>query len=283
MILDYLENLYQRSRLSQKLLLGGACLLGLGATGMTTWLERQQVMEFHQARFQRQAEVALEHARDSIKKYVVLLQAVGALYDASSDVSREDFRDYAQSFLLEQNFPGVFALGYLPQVNPEAMRGLEALAGTQGLPAFQARLPSTAGGPAMLAPVWYVEPFSGGNTRLLGRDLMANTTLAAAMAQARGTGHAAMSGPVKLVEEWGEGQRPAVLLFYPVYRKGQPHFTEAQRASAVQGYAFAALRVDDILTGIGDELVLLVGGPAGVRGRHPHGDRRRAGGGPGTL
>ena len=232
--------------------MGTVGLLGLLTTAVATFSEYSQLRDIHQARFQRQADAALVHAQQASNNYIVLLQSISSFFDASTYVDRDEFRTFVQSFGLEQNFPGVTAAGYIPVAGMEDVPNLEAMARKQGLEGFKLEQPIQQGG--KLAPVWYVEPFSGSNMRLLGRNFLANPVLAEAMGQARDTGHEVMSGPVKLVNEWGEGQPLGVVVFYPIYHKQSMRFTQDQRASALQGYAFAALRINDIFSGVGDGL-----------------------------
>lgn len=248
-----LENWLRPSRLPFRGVMALGLLLGLLATGVASYWEYHQITRFHQARFQRQADTALAFARDSLERHVLLLHGLGALFRASDSVERADFRAYALAMGLEHHFPGVRAIGYLPLVRGGEVARLEARARGEGVPEYVVR-PSPGAGAEQVAPVWYVEPFSGANTRMPGRDFLAEPILAAAMAQARGSGQVSLSGPVKLVAEWGEAQPAALVLFYPVYDPGMLRFTQAQREAAILGYCFAVLRVGDVLAGVGEAL-----------------------------
>lgn len=235
----------------------GTALLGIVATGMATYSEYRQTHQFHSARFHRQADTALHRAMDSMGNYVALLHGFGALYAASNQVDRRDFQSYVLALGLEQNFPGVRAVGYLPQIRLADLPGWEDQARREGLADFKLRpTPPHSGPDRPLAPVWYLEPFAGSNIRMPGQDFLADPVLAQALVQARTSGHVAMSGPVQLVQEWGPRQTPAVVLVYPIYHKQQLRFTQEQREAAIQGYAFVALRISDVLAGVGESLDL---------------------------
>ncbi len=252
---DLLESWLRRSRLPTGVLMGMALLLGVLATGINAFIQYRQINAHHQARFQTQANVALEQAGERLQSDIALLQGVVALFDASTAVEREDFRAYILALGLAENFPGVTAVGYLPHVAHRDLPGLTARAEREGLGGYGVRPWSgaTPGGP-FHAPVWYAEPFSGDNMRLLGKDFMTAPVLAEALEAARRSGQVAMSGPVRLTAAEDDALPPAVMLIYPVYQRGQARFTEAQRRQAVRGYVFVALRVSDLLAGMGAEL-----------------------------
>lgn len=253
---DLLESWLRRSRLPTGTLMGIALFLGLLATGINVFIQYQQTTAHHLARFHAQANVVLGQAVERIQSDIALLQGVVALFDASTFVGREDFRAYVRGLELGEHFPGIDAIGFLPQVASEDMPELLARAAREGVPGYAVR-PWTSGaatGGGQHAPVWYAEPFSGENAHLLGRDFMTNPELAGTLERARATGLVTMSGTVRLPGA-DDGERPpAVVLVFPVYKKRPSHLTEARRGSAVLGYVFACLRVSELLAGMGEEL-----------------------------
>lgn len=252
---DLLESWLRRSRLPTGTLMGIALFLGFLATGINVFIQHQQTTAHHLARFHAQANVVLGQAGERIQGDIALLQGVVALFEASTSVEREDFRAYVQGLGLEEHFPGVTAVGFLPQVAPGEMREWLARATREGMPGYEIRpLPSGTPSGEYQAPVWFAEPFSGDSASLLGRDFMTHPELAEILVRARTSGLVAMSGPVRLTEAVGEGRPPAVVLIFPVYRKQQLHFTEAQREAAIRGYVFASLQVSDLLAGMGTDL-----------------------------
>lgn len=252
---DLLESWLRRSRLPTGTLMGIALFLGFLATGINVFIQYQQITAYHLARFHAQANVVLGQAGERIQNDIALLQGVVALFDASTSVEREDFRAYVMGLGLEDHFPGVTAVGFLPHVVPGDMPELKVRAAREGMPGYEIR-PWPSGTPAAgyQAPVWYAEPFTGDNARLLGRDFMTNPVLAGTLALARRSGQVAMSGPVRMAETEDGAQAPAVVLIFPVYKKQHLHFTEAQRKTAVLGYVFVSLQVSKLLAGTGTEL-----------------------------
>lgn len=252
---DLLESWLRRSQLPAGLLVALALFLGVLVTGINVFIQYRQLTNHHLARFQSQANVAMEQASERVENDVALLHGVAALFDASTLVERLDFRAYVHALGLEKSFKGVAAVGFLPHVPPQAVDALTTRAGRGGIPGYRVLPWAQEPGKAPYhAPVLYVEPFSGANARLLGRDFMSHPDLAATVALARRSGQAAMSAPIRLGEAQAEPALPAVVLIYPVFKKGAAHFTEAQRDGAVEGYVFVALQVSEMMEGVGAEL-----------------------------
>jgi PAS domain S-box-containing protein len=252
---DLLESWLSRTRLPTGTLMGIALFLGFLATGINAFIQHLQITAHHLARFQSQANVALEQAAERMQSDVALLQGGVALYGASTAVEREDFRAYVQALGLAENFPGVATVGFAPHVAHRDLPTLVDRAARQGVAGYEVRAwgSGEATGP-FHAPVWFAEPYAGLNARLLGRDLLTDPALAESLSLARRSGMATMSGQVVLDGENGEDPLPSVMLLFPVFEKGQPHITEAQREAAILGYAFVVLRVSDLLAGMGAEL-----------------------------
>jgi len=248
-----LENWLWRSRRTTGVLVALILVIGLVATGINATLQYNQITAQHRQRFQSLADIAMEQTSQQLRNDIALLHGLAALFHASTSVEREDFRAYVLTLGLEQNFPGVAAVGFLPDVTAADIPELAARAAREGIPGFDTPAPVRPMG-ERLAPVWYVEPFSGLNVRLTGRDFLADPVLAEALGQARRSGLAAMSGPVRLVREWPREQPPSVVLFYPVYRQHDPDVMSGRHNRAVTGFAFVVLQVPAMLAGKGEKL-----------------------------
>lgn len=75
----------------------------------------------------------------------------------------------------------------------------------------------------------------------------------AAMVQARDTGAVALSGKVKLIQESSEKIQAGFVMYMPIYRKGSPTETLAQRQDAIIGWVGGSFRMDDLMAGLGGE------------------------------
>jgi PAS domain S-box-containing protein len=180
------------------------------------------------------------------------VHSLGALYDASDAVARDEFRSFAKH-ILEQHQEEFQVLEWLPRVPITARQTFEAAIRSEGFQTYQIT-ERTASGMFVMAPpyeehfpVTYVEPYAG-NEAVLGFDMATDPIRWDAMQKARDTGTVALTSPVTLVQD--TDQQLGILAFYPIYRRHAPHDTLAERRSNLAGFALVALR----LTPLMDEL-----------------------------
>jgi diguanylate cyclase (GGDEF)-like protein len=173
----------------------------------------------------------------------VLLGVVG-LFEASDFVSREEFRRYVAALCLGEGYPGIRGVGFSVLVSADEKAEHVARVRQEGFPAYDIW---PEGEREFYAPVVYVEPFDGRNLRTLGYDTARQPVRWAAAERARDQGVAALSGKVLLKQDTAADVEPGALLFLPVYGPGAPHDTRAERRANLLGWAFAAVRTQDLM------------------------------------
>lgn len=99
--------------------------------------------------------------------------------------------------------------------------------------------------------VHYLEPFSGENLSAFGYDMSPDPVRWEAASRARDSGEAALSGKVTLVQQSTADRQPGLLIFEPVF-SGLTAVDVASRRSNLLGWAFAPLRVGDLMHGVLD-------------------------------
>ena len=102
--------------------------------------------------------------------------------------------------------------------------------------------------PEDTARILAVEPLDDEAKDMLSRNLYADATRRTAMAQARDTGLATLSAPVRLHRE--DALHPGVLFFAPVYRQGAPLDSVLQRRQALLGWTYLVFRVETLMGNI---------------------------------
>jgi diguanylate cyclase (GGDEF)-like protein/PAS domain S-box-containing protein len=201
--------------------------------------------------FERRADDAAHDLRQRLDAAARLLRSASALFAASNELQREEWKAFTDQQQLADNYPGVMGLGYaqLLQRQPDA---------------------------APVAPVLWREPADPIATRVIGRDLLADPVRRDAMARARDSGRPALSaatGPLVRRPSLSGAPHEVALMFYPVYRPGLPLHDEAQRHRALLGWVYAPLNIRSMMRqlasqrGAGMHLVLH-DGPAGQAGDH---------------
>ncbi|MBB3221574.1 CHASE domain-containing protein [Pseudoduganella umbonata] len=100
-----------------------------------------------------------------------------------------------------------------------------------------------------------IEPLDTMNRRALGYDMFAEPVRRTAMARARDSGAAALTGRVRLVQEGSGAGQPGFLMYLPLYAagaNGQPADVAARR-QAFRGWVYGAFRMHDFMSGLNGE------------------------------
>lgn len=184
--------------------------------------------------------------------YEQVLRGARGYLRGTVDVSRAGFGEYYRQLRLDQSFPGLEALGIATALAPDAVAAHEARVRAEGFPDYRVEpaLEETGARPLVTA-ITHIEPFSGRNLRAFGFDMYSEPVRRSAMAAARDSGQAALSGKVVLVQEGSGGTGSGVLMYLPVYRSGAPLWTLEQRRAALLGWVYAPFRMTDLMRGVG--------------------------------
>jgi CHASE1-domain containing sensor protein len=182
--------------------------------------------------------------------YVAMLQAGAGLFAASSGgVTRPEFTAFAVRLGLPTRYPGIQGIGFSRYVRPGETGEVIAAMHAQGFDDFRIKPP---GRRPEVHTIIYLEPLDRRNRAAIGYDMYSNPTRRRAMAHARDTGRAAMSGKVELVQEIDPEKQAGFLIYVPVYH-GDPRdvpASVAERRARLHGFVYAPFRADDLLSGI---------------------------------
>ncbi len=208
-----------------------------------------------QQRADERARVAFEHLADRVLASIdrridanaQVLRGVEGLFDASVDVSREEFHAYIAAMHLDRHFPGIQGVGFAKLIRPEGLAAHIRRIRTEGFPAYEVR---PGGQRDVYTSIIYLEPFDWRNQRAFGFDMYSEPVRRQAMSRARDSGGAALSGRVTLVQETDKEVQAGVLLYVPVYGGvGIPGAME-ERQSRLIGWAYSPLRMNDLMRGL---------------------------------
>ncbi|NVE01572.1 CHASE domain-containing protein [Massilia sp. BJB1822] len=218
------------------------CALWLGARADA---EREAETDFN-----HRVRELINNMAQRMQTYVQVLYGVQGLFASVGSVDREAFRIYLAGQELNQHFPGVQGVGFMRWVPGSERAAHIAAVQAEGFPEYAI---TPAGIRPQYAPVLYLEPFSGSNLRAFGFDPMSEPMRRMALEQARDSGLPAMTGRLRLVQEKQDPGQAGFLVLLPVYRKGMPQQTLAQRRAAIEGWVYAPFRMGDLMAGIGGE------------------------------
>ena len=222
--------------------------VGLLVTFAVTLLVKSGVERIAANEFKARCDAIQATLVDRVDDYARLIQKGAAFFDASEKVTREQWRLFNRpQGEQERRLPGILGIGFSLLIPPgELPRHLRELR-SEGFPAYAVK---PAGDRPLYSAIIYLEPFSGRNLRAFGYDMLSEPVRQAAMEQARDTNRAVLSGKVVLLQENGEDIQAGALMYLPVYHKGLPHETVAQRRGALLGWVYSPYRMGDLMQGI---------------------------------
>lgn len=248
------------------LALGVALSWGLFAA-VRGWEQRDQ-----EAALSGLVQEQVEKLQVTMLRSMEVLYSIASLHQAQGQMDRDTFQRFVRQAIERQ--PELQALSWNPYV-PSARRSeFEQAANAAGLPEFEFR---EQAGPGKLVhervrseyvPVYFIEPLDR-NTAALGFDLYSDPVRRESIEQARDTGKAVATAPIRLAQEAAD--QPGILVLLPVFRGATPQ-TVAERRAQLEGFAVAVFRVADLvgagtreLKARGVEVQLFDESPAGER------------------
>ncbi|WP_416051565.1 EAL domain-containing protein [Cupriavidus basilensis] len=224
----------------------GALLLGLLSTIVVHSLYTELLERDARLRFKSDTDDIAQQIDTRIRLYTDVLVTMQALFGASDDVSREEFRDFVNGLNLEQRYPGFQTLNYAPYVPASELASF--VASQRKDPVLREAGVAFSVHPAGKRPAYfvltYVEPFHS-NLPSIGIDMGAEPGRLAALERARDSGQAVSSG--RLIFSEANGPHVGIALRLPVYRKGQPLDSVEQRRRAYIGSVGAGIRISGLL------------------------------------
>ena len=233
--------LSRRSALLPWLVLAAA----IGLTVAAWWLAQREVTRTAQARFDRLTERVQNSLLRRFDTAALLLHGAAAFPEASDRVSAADWSLYLRKISTELG-SGVVGLGYVERVARSDADALEARLQAEGETGFKVE---RGGNGDWLYVVLGIEPREH-NTDVLGLDIASGVTRRTAAETAAKENSLILTRRIRI--NYDHREVPGFLLFLPVYEKGADLSGPEKRMEGVRGWVYAAIRIDQLMTGVVD-------------------------------
>ena len=222
-------------------------VLSLLLTAALWHFAQQQEQNDAQEKFDQRVDELRAGIVDRLETYEQILVGAAGLFASVPRVGRSQWQEYVNSQNVAYRYPGIQGVGYAVHLQPEELAAHERAVRGEGFPEYAVR---PAGAREEYTAIVFLEPFDERNRRAFGYDMFSEPVRQAAMARARDTGTASLSGKVTLLQETDRNVQAGFLMYVPVYRKGAPVATVEQRRAALQGYAYAPFRANDFMRNV---------------------------------
>ncbi len=212
------------------------------------WLQ-SRARERQRAAFDAEASSVASTLRSALERPLEILEATGAFFEASHQVSRAEFARFVQPALLRH--PGVRALAWVPIVPGSERARYETAARADGLVGFEFREHAVSGGMvtaekrAEHLPVYFMEP---GHPLVLGFDCASDPERLDVIERARLSGASVASERVRLLDD--PASVYSVIAFRPVIDVRRP-----RSADRVLGFVCEVFRPRAVAEGAIEESV----------------------------
>ena len=220
---------------------------GLIATVLASFQVKQGIEDEAVRQFAFDCDQVTLKIQERLGAYALILRGGAGLFGAAQSVDRQAWRSYVETLAAAGSVPGVQGIGFAQLIAPGQLVAHIERIRSEGFPDYAVRPP---GERSAYTAIIYLEPFRDRNLRAFGYDMYSEPVRRAAMERARDTGEAALSGKVELVQETGAEVQAGTLMYVPVYRRGAPSDTVAQRRSALIGWSYSPYRMNDLMSGI---------------------------------
>lgn len=227
----------QSARLGSVVFLVG-CLVAAGV-----FLDRTDIARSRdEAHLGKIVDNAMARIHERLLVYSNALESGAALYATGLPVGRDQWRAFASTINIDGRYPGINGIGVVYPVPTDGLEAFLAHVRADGAPDFRLRAASTE--PVLddfadaleYDVITYIEP-ADANAAALGLNVATEANRRDAAFRARDTGQPAMTKRIILVQD--AQRRAGFLYFIPVYTRGKPLDTVAQRRHALQCWIFA--------------------------------------------
>jgi len=221
--------------------------VSLVLTAAAWFISERFVQQRAQDRFIFQANDLKAAIVERMVDYEAVLRGGLGLFEASDEVTREEWKTYVTSLQIQRFYPGIQGIGFARMIAPGDKADFEAGIRRQGFPDFAIK---PSGDRQQYSAIEFLEPFDWRNRRAFGYDMFSDSVRREAMARARDTGRSAISGKVTLVQETDTDVQAGFLLYLPLYQRGTKPATVQERRERLIGFVYSPFRFKVLMRGI---------------------------------
>ena len=259
-------------------------VLVLLASQLLAWQTARVIQQHQQQRFDAEVRRIESAIARRMNAYTQIMRGGRGMVEASTYVSRDDWRDYVQPLQLFKNYPGIRAMTFVPKLSPEELPAfiekvrqepVDRFTDPKVLREFRLRAPPPPITPTQApvhAPVYYSEPLTAETERGIGIDMMQDAGRRAALEAAVATGDAVLAPRLRLLTM--KGTEVGFIAYVPIFREGK-HFGWVSATFVAQAFMQGLLGSDDsslsfeVFDGVGTDPGAMLYSSAGVM---PNGD-----------
>ena len=184
---------------------------------------------------------------DRLHTYAQLLRSGTAFFEHTGTITREEWKRFYSSQMVEKNLVGMQGFGLAVIIPPDKLESHEKKIRKEGFPQYKIW---PKGLREIYSSVIYLEPFSGRNLRAFGYDMLTEPVRQRAMEIARDHNMAVLTEKIILVQETDNDIQSGTIMYVPAYKRGMPKSNINERRRAILGWVYSPYRMNDLMEGI---------------------------------
>jgi len=196
------------------------------------------------------ADVTANNIFNRLNAFQVMMRGVKGYIDGSDVVTSDEFHHYIQSLQLD-TYTGLrgVALVHLVKDADKASHIKEKR--QHGFPDYKIY---PEGKRDFYTPITTIEPFDEENSKALGFDTSTASAARIAMARSRDDNDIRVTSRFTLIQDINKANVHAFVMYLPIYRKGAPLNTLAERRKAIIAWVDVPFRLNDLMAGLSGEI-----------------------------
>lgn len=203
----------------------------------------------NQDRFEFEATKVHDRIAKRMADYEQALRGGVALYRSCDEVSRENWRNYVDGSEVLKRYPGIQAMAVSVVVPVSELERHTEKIRNEGFTDYAIH-PMAGGARNLYSAIVFIEPFDWRNQRAFGYDMYSESVRRLAMNRAIDTGQASITSKITLVQETNVDSQSGILCYLPIYNQGAKPDSIEDRRKELQGWIYAAFRLDNLMKGI---------------------------------
>ena len=219
----------------------------LAATGLLWDHERQTANKELRSQFGFALRDTVSRIEQRELAYEQMLRGLQGLLATTDLMAGDTIRQYVETLQLDANFSGIQGTGVIKWL-PQSQRNSH-VAAMRAL-GFANYAITPTGERDSYTPIILSIPNVGQSRALLGFDPWSEPVRRFAMEKARDSGMPAITGKVRLTIDEGSEVLPGFVMYLPVFARGQPLDSVAQRRAHLIGWVYAGFHMNDFMASL---------------------------------
>lgn len=195
----------------------------------------------------RHVENTKSRVSDRINTYEDILRASKGLFGSSDKVTREEWKQFVETFELKDRYSGIQAVGYAELIDKNNLGERVSAIRQKDMADFQI---TPSGERDAYVPILYLDstnPDDSKSQKSIGYDIASNQQRRQAMEKARDTAETTITDILGAVQYNQESNSPAIIMYLPVYKSTKPPDSIEKRRADLLGYVFIGTYSHDLL------------------------------------